>query len=662
MLSLFTLGTRSPPASGTGGYGITQAVAATHDVSTLVENRIDDAVATAKYLREQTEATLDGISNIVVPDTLSDAPTLPTISLNFSYKGTMSAPEILSFGEVSVALPTLDALEAIPQLAAVDIEDFTPSVQGFTLPQMPALPSIADVPDAPDIPEAENILPPSLTLPSMPALLELNVPAFDLQTLPVFTTQTPDVELNAVSTVLNWTEESYTPVMFDEMLAKVRQQWGEGLGLPPYIEHAMWERATERERDQVRRDTATAYTEFCARGFTRPDGVLASVLDRVRQEGESRIAGVTKELRVEVAKIHVQNMQNAIQNAVAAENVMLSLFNERANRMLGAAKAQIEASIAGYNAQVGLINAKITAFSANAELFRTRLNMILDVYKAQLEAAIAKGKINDQRLAAYSTAIQAANYVVSLYETQVKGMTAKVALASTRMDAYKTSVQAYAERVNMAKLPLDAYKVAVEAETAKTGLLDAEARAYAAMVSGRISKAEVGVKLAELRSMANEQKVRSFSAKLDAVRVSTEAQLASINAHADAFKASVSLYGTQLDAANKTAELEMTAHKYAADVSLASVQAQMGLYEVKSKIALAQVEQAIAKTKAIGDVASTLAAGAMAGVNVGANMSGTAQIVGSGSSSFSESLGFQQSVSEDQGYNENVSYSGKLPS
>lgn len=643
----FTLPTSTPPASGTGGYGLTQAHQMVRDVHDMVEDRLREAVSDADTMRNQALSALDQLTALDLNLTIPDAPEAPEVGIDFDFSaGDISPVGVQDFGEVSFQPPTAPALDAIQQGGGIAIPDFQPSVGGISIPDAPALPSFGQLPDEPVLADVEFPDSPVLTLPGVPALDEITLPAFNEALIPELTAGVPEFEESPISAVFNWAEPTYSPVVMEEVLAVIRRMWDGGLGIPAAVENAMWERALDQEDVAVSRAVSEAFNEHSSRGFTTPTGMLARRTDAIRAEGERRKAGLRREITIEVAKTHVENARFAVTNGIAAENVYFNIHTNAAQRLFEAEKARVELRVTVYNAMVAVYNARIERFKAEVGAYSARLQVILDTFKARLAAETARGELNAQRVQIYSEQIRALVSTIAIYEAEVRAASAKTEAVRNTVDVYRARLQGYAEQVNAAKLPFDVYKIRVDAETAKTGIIDAEARSYAALVSGRVSAAEVQAKYAQLTSMGNEQRISQYSALLDGEKARMQAQLGTIQALADAYKADVGRYEAEVRRETAIAETEMQAHTSAERVKVANFEARVKEYQVQMELITQRSAQMLESIKAAGSISATLAAGAMAGINVGASVSGSGQTVGSGSSSYNESLSFQQGISE----------------
>ena len=390
------------------------------------------------------------------------------------------------------------------------------------------------------------------------------------------------------------------------------------------------------------------FRDFSGRGFTIPPGGSAERVAQLRDEASRRKAALNRDITIEVAKVHVDNVRHAVTTGVATEGVYLNIHNNAAQRMFEAEKARVDLQLNMYNAQVAVFNGKVNLFREKVAEFNARLAARIDIFKAQLSAELAKGERNKLLVEVYDSQTRAVQATVSVYEAQVRAASEKTKALGLAIDQYRVQVQAYAERVNAAKLPLDVYKTMVDAESSKAGLVDAEARAYAALISGRKTGIEVQLDYAKLVGMRNDQSLQQYTAVIAAERAKMETQGVLLESTVKAYMADVDRFRAEVSRDQTVAETRLRAEEASERLGIANFEARVAMYEAQMRLITERSNQTIASIKAAGDIASTLAAGAMAGISVGANISGSGQIVGSGSSSFNESLSFQQGVSENR--------------
>ena len=627
----FTLPTSYPPTAGLGGYGIQQAHAIVNDVAEFVTERITDATRDAENMRIKAETAVQQLAaidfDVVLPEVpeiaLSALPEIPPVSLAELEDIQFDAP-----AEPSLLFPDNSAVPA-------EIDPFSTAYTQFNIPSPPSLPSTDGVPNAPAAFDVQMPSAPSLQFPAAPNLTAITIPTFNDSLLTELDVTDPTLADSPIAAVFNWSEPQYLPEILGEVEDKLRDMWNGRLGVPAEIENAMWLRATEREELTANRAVETAFSEFSNRGFTMPPGALARRTDRIREDFNRQAAGLNREITIEVAKIHVENVRTAVTQGVAVETLYYSFHSNMLNRMFEAEKARTEQQVTVYNALVNSFNAKVQLFQAKAQVHATRINNLVDVYKARLQGEQVRAEINTQNVNVYEAQLKALGTYVDIYQAQVQAAATQVDIGRSRVEQYRAEVQAYAEKLNAARIPFELYKVLVDAEGAKASFVDAEVKAYSAMISGKVANSEVAYKYDAMQQATNDTRIKLYAAQIDAEKASMQAQLGQVSAQADMYKADVSRYEAMSSLGIKVQTVEVS--KY---------EAMIKLYEAKMRMITERTNQVLEAIKAAGAITSTMASGAMAGISVGASLSGAGQASGSGSTSFTEGLSFSQGIQE----------------
>lgn len=647
----------APPPSASVAYGKNPfgvAYNTVENVYSFVTDRISDARDTSQSLIEVATGTIGALGDVNLDFDVGNPPVLPV--LDPSVDLSINLPEITptSFGEITSNLPTAPSLDTLPDVDALNIPEFTPSITGLSIPEPPTDSAPVDAPDRPALGTVTLPTAPTVTLPNIPDMESITVPDFAGLTLPNFEADLPEFEATAVNAVLQWSEPQYQPEIIDEVITQIRRLWDGGSGLPPLVEQAIVERAMDREDLISEREIAAVAEEFSKRGFTMPTGMQAKRVDQMREDLAVKKLGLQRELTIEFAKWQIENVRFAIEQGIAAENVFVNIFTNAAARAFEAAKYHVEAQLSMYNAQVALFNSRMQAYQIRAQVFDTLVKSELakiEVFKAEVEAELAKGQVNEQRVKTYTATVQALQSRIEIFRAQMEGAKVESDIIRNDIEVYKADVQAYAERVRADKTKYEAYEARVRGEVAKGGIIDAEARAYAALVSGKASAADIDVKRADLVIQKNRSLIQGYIASLDAEKIRVQSQSAVIQAGAQAYSADTQRYVAQAQAETAKANVEVAIKETEMRTNLAYYEAQVQAYITKMEQMMRKAAITLDSLKAAGSLTSTLAAGAMAGVHVGANVSGSGGVAASGQISSSTSSSSQNSTSCSTSYN-----------
>lgn len=637
-----------------------QAYDAVSAVDSIVEERIADSKAVAQGFLDSAAGTLTALQSVDFnlsgpfdppPNPTNVAITVPDVELD--------PVTAQTFGVVNYNPPTRPTLDPIPTLPDdPTIPNFQPAFTGFAIPDPPPNIDISGQP-TPDYGSTDVTLPDTINpaMPDLPLLDSIVVPTFAGITLPTFDVTAPEFEGSALVDVLQWSEPTYHPTILSETFDKIRTLWSGGSGIPAAIEQAMVERAQSREDMAYARDLDNVSTEFAKRGFTMPPGMMSARIDQMKQDLNLKKQGLNRELTIKFVETQIENIRFAVTQSVAAEQVMVSIFLNMAQRMFEAAKFQIETQVQIYNAQVSLFNARTQAFGVRAQVFaelvRAELAKI-EVFKAEVEAEVAKGQVNEQKVRVYAAQLQGVTAQVEVYKAKMQGASIQSEVIRNRIEAYKSELQAYAERLSAQKVLFDAYNSRVQAEGAKAQVVEAQARAYASLVQGKVSIAEFGLKKLEFTLQKNQLLISEYTSELEATKVSMQSQLETAQLAAQAYTADTQRFAAQAQAETSKAQLQVSAQEASARSNVSYFQARVQAYVSYMEQMIRKVSTIVEALKSAGQIASTIGAGALAAVHVGANLSGSGGVSASGS------LGFARTVSESTSTstNENHNFEG----
>lgn len=629
-----------------------EAYNSVENVDQIVSSRINDASATSQELQSTALSTIAALQGVNLNFNAGSLPSPPNIDPNIDVSINLPPITPTSFGTITSTMPSRPGLDGVPSVSPLDIPDFQSSIDSLNIPEPPPWTDPGAAPVRPTT--GDVVLPdsPLLVMPQMPALVEINIPSFTGVNLPSFSATAPEFEGTALPGILQWSEPTYHPEILDEVLSVIRTLWAGGSGIPPAVEQAMIERALSREDMIANREIDSVAEEFSLRGFTMPSGMQAARVDQMRQDLALKKLSLNRELTIKFAEWQIENIRFGVQQAIAAENVLVNIFLNSAQRMFEAARFQIESQINIYNAQVSLFNARMNGYQIEASVFDTLVKAELskiEVFKAEIEAEVARGQINEQKVRTYTAQVQALQTEVEIYKARMQGAQVQSDVIRNQIEAYKADVQAYGERIQADKVRFDAYESQVKGEAAKAGIIDAEARAYAALVQGKSAAADIDVKRAELIIQKNRSLVEAYIADLDAEKARIQSQSAVIQSGAQAYIADTQRFAAQAQAETTKAQVQVAAKEAELRTNVSFYQAQVQAYIGNMEQLIRQAGLVIDALKAAGQISSTLAAGAMAGVHVGATLTGSGAVSASGA--YSEVFSNSKSESKNENYN-----------
>jgi len=606
----------------------------TQEIKDVVLRRQAEAIAKADASRLSALSVIQDMGAFTPRLTLNGSvPVAPVLVANIT--GNLNLPELGadSFGTITPIVSQNPPTFQVGAMEPINIDGFQPSFANVNVPDAPVAGDFGPLPTVPDIGDITLPTVPLLERPALPDLVDVVIPDYTFPVLSQFTAKSPEFKDTAVSAVLQWSETPYVVSILTDEMAKLRQMWDGGTGLPLAVEKALWERAASREDIAISRDVSAATTEFAGRGFTMPPGMLVARIDSIREDGQIRKLGLGREVLVKIADTQIENVRFACTQAVASENVLLSVWNTISGRQFDAAKVQIDSQLSLANMQVAIFNARQQAYATEATIYRAKLDGDLagiQVYRAQIDGQIAKGTINQQRVSVYSEMVRALLSDLEVYKAQMEGVKIEGDVQRNRIDAYKVQIEAYAAVVAADKTRFDVYESQMKGEAAKVNLVEAQARGYAAYVSGQAAKADINIKNQQAEIATAELELRSYTARLERDKALMQSQSASISANAEAHRTNTQRFVAQAGAQTTAVELQIKATEANMRNSIAIFDVQLRKYtaDMEQMIRVASIQ--LEALKSAAQATSTLAAGAMAGISMGSDIRASASVGASG--------------------------------
>ena len=462
---------------------------------------------------------------------------LQTISVN-----EITAPATPDF--LTTPTPTLDSisltLPEFPQAFSENLdvgnllpEPFDQSPPQLVFPTAP-VPGFGDVPDAPGIslPDGDPQL--NLDLPAPPQLLNLNVSSFDGIQLPEIDSDVPEFTVVAPSIREYVPGAGYTSALLGALEAELQDRIvNGGTGLHPDVENAIWDRAREREYKQAN-DALLDLERMEEMGYHMPPGVYMDGRVKIQTELGKNIAGQSREVMIEQARLEQSNIQQALTVAQTVEAKNLDINNAMEQRSFESARFATEAGVSIYNGKVRAFGAMVEAFRAKIAIYDAQVRAELgrvEAFKAEIDAEQTKAQINQARVDQFKVMTDAALSRVEVFKAEIDGIRTKAEIERLKIEIFGEQVRAHGNEVNAFTAQVEGFRAAVGAEASKQEAFQSAVAAYSAQVDAsaknidaRVSEFTTKLRAKELeyqgftaQSQAESDRVRSLAAKNDAV-------------------------------------------------------------------------------------------------------------------------------------------------
>ena len=618
----------------------------------LVSERFD---LTSAYAASSYNLTADYVDQVLALVKNMETFDIPDIDVSIP-----DIPELDVTTRPRFSLPVIDG--TFPDNTAVkpilaEYEDFTP----VTMPVLRFIPPDFSTPTKPDqnavTPpgEAPNLDPvvippkPSITLPTPPVFDDITLPPPPSITLPTFDAGLPD-EILATPAEFNWSESPFNSDIWTDLLDKTLDGIvNGGTGLNPDVEQAIYDRARARlqlEHDSKRRGIES---DFAARGFPLPGGVLVGRIDEHDAEITRNNLELSEKVMIDQAELAQKNTHFVMQLGLDAEKVLRDFHESQMNRSLDAAKALAASSVEIFNALISKYNAKIDSYKAQAVVYSEQIKAALtevEIFKGQIESAQVSAEVQKTLADVYEKQLMAVETTIKLYTAEMDGAKVASEIQASRLEVFRLQIQAYVAQLDAEKTKFEIYGVEVEAEKSKAALYSEQVRSYVAEVDAERSKADIQIAQTDAVTKKNVALIEEYKAELSAYGVEVDAAARKIGAQVDGFKAEATAYSAETEAKGmeygarvKEIEARIEFGKFNLQKALAEIEAATNGY-IKIK------EQQLKGTESVMNVNAQLAASAMNAVNASASYGY------SGSESKSVGFSYGSSMSETHSFNE----------
>ena len=478
-------------------------------------------------------------------------------------------------------------------------------------------PTIVDkiIPTAPDISE----------MPVLDTLYDIEMPDPITLDIPEFTETLPEHNIVAPEQGLEFTEEEYSSELLDAVQAEILRMLQGGTGLTDELWQAIIDQAATRVGEAAVRALQEAREEWASKGWMLPSGILDRRIREIRQNTYNQENELIRNTQIEQAKMEVENLQFAVAQGIALENLLQTLFTTIMDRTLRAATITVEISIKLMEAKIALYNVELQVYVAASQVHKTLIEAEIarvQAYKAEIEAQAVIGQVNKTLVDAYVAQVEAVSKEIEVYVAQVEAVKAQVEVDKTKVQVYGEQVKAYAAEVGAWEAEWKGYVAAVEGQVGRVNAYKAEVQAFTEEVraygeevkaEGVRINAEVDIEKLEIEQLRAD--IARYTAELQAESARVSALASNYASQMEAYRAQASYYSSRADAHG--AELRASIAQAQAQAQHAIAQAQINSNEM---IQNAQIVES--KREAAMSVNGSIAQAALSGINIQESLSG----------------------------------------
>lgn len=535
--------------------------------------------------------------------------------------------------DIAVTLPVAPTLTDIdvPELAPV------PEEPSFALTySKPAAPDAA-MPERPDTPEVSLVaveMPEAPALPDIedPALYTITLPALPELTIPEFEGTRPVRDFGMPARTFAWSADAYDDGLIQTIKSRLSDMQINGLGLPPAIEQAIFDRSRGREDALTLQAQQEAEAVLASRGLRQPAGLLQRMLTRVGAESRQRASAANRDLSIAVAQQNVEAVRFALSTAITLEMALVQA--NTANNELSLRGAQIEQQVGIdlLNARIAIHNADVEAFKADAAVLESRiraLDLQINLYREQVQAQKVIGDVNETLVRALAERLRARGVMVDLYRANVEAAKVKGEHNRDLIEQDRLRLQTFETEVNAWAKQQDGYRISVEAELGNLRAQEVLGNVYGRRIEAWKTRNSGYFDQGRFQIEAQVQQLERYKAALQGALIDTQTQTATQENRLRQYATDGSIFGIQAQVSSIEADHADRQQRDRTEVARLRIQTVQESLRQTSAHALRVIDQQIEVLKAKAGVVAQLAASSQSGVNFGASYSGGMSISGS---------------------------------
>lgn len=608
---------------------------------------LGNPIGISAYADQQTDAANafllrlgDATAGLEPPQITPEFPTGPEAPAQL-------ATNLPEFTEVVWTSPTAPSFF----VGELNVDDILPEPFDEEAPQLvfPTAPEFSEVaPDAPAVDFSYETPELSVSLPSAPDLLSLNVRQFDGINLPTIDYEVPELDVVAPSIREYVPGEDYTSALLTALQTSLQDRIENGgTGLHPDVENALWERGMERElrsAEQARQKL----DDMEAMGFSFPPGVYLDARIKIETETDAALKGHSREVMIKAAELEQENVKHALSTAVQLEGKLIDYSNAVEQRLFEATKYATEAGIAIYNARVQAYSAYLDAYRARVAIYEAQVRAEIarvDAYRAEIAAEQAKADINRALVDQYRAEIDAALSNVTIFKARIDAILAKAEIEKSKVMIFGEQVRAYSAKVNAYTAGVEGFRARISAEGVKQEAFKSQVQAYAAQVDAE-------TKVIEARIAAHRGNIDTYTARWDGYRSAYQAEAAKAQAISSYNSSKAEAFRSEVAAV--TSFNEMNTKQWQVALDQAQRTAEVGIQTAKANAELYVTTRSLATdaAKVGAQVSAQLGASALNAINWSTSIANSSSW--GVSTNYSNSSSFAESISTSYNYNYSV--------
>jgi hypothetical protein len=223
--------------------------------------------------------------------------------------------------------------------------------------------------------------------PTAPIPLDVNDPGAPPAppSFPAFSLTNTLIGINPPNENFSFTPGQYADDMLGNVKSTIKAMMAGDFVLPEPAATALRNRAFDAANKEEARNTDLAISDFAARGFDEPPGLLNARLVIVRDAAQLARMGANRDVYIQDQQIAQENLRAGVNAGVQLEQALMTLFTSQEQMQLEAAKFALDIAVQIFDARVRLAVALEQITAAEASAYSAQINALAEAYRAQIE-------------------------------------------------------------------------------------------------------------------------------------------------------------------------------------------------------------------------------------------------------------------------------------
>lgn len=458
---------------------------------------------------------------------------------------------IATLQDAKTALSDLSALaktvEDIPTVS-VDVQNPSVLLSPFVSPATPVVPTaVPTYVDGPELLRTTDVKPFDLdpppaftgtrpdintsialpsdydpTLPSEPALMDVDVPAEPNPTMPtrpalraIVVSDIPDVNVPdfegalgdppvAPNAAFNYSEQPYTSTLLTQLQSQVVSviQSG-GLSLFDSTTDAIWAKARARETEAADAIEDQVMNDAAARHWPSWGPFQQAQVRRTREKSRDSMAASLREQAISQDQARIANLTQFVQIGMGLETALIGHFDQVQSRALQAAWYTVQSVIAFFEQKVAVFREEREKYLADVQVLVGRIqgeNLRLEGARTKLEPQKLASDLNRQDIDIYLADYKAVEEALAVDEQKLKRRGLILQFNGQKLDNFGKSLQGIATKVQIKLGQYQNWRTQMEGQATKAqvwatdvGAWNAQVGAWRSLLGGKKDQKDIEI-------------------------------------------------------------------------------------------------------------------------------------------------------------------------